>query len=239
MRFRKHFFDTIPSTQTLAQERCRNGEAVPGDVILAATQTGGYGRRGRAWQSPPGNLYFTLIEHIDFIDELSWLGYAMGLGLYDAFKPLLEQNTSLLLKWPNDLLLNGAKLSGLLLEVQDDNVLIGVGVNVAQAPESDQPTAALNDHTIAPQTAFGLIDPILEAYDAWHQVGLREGFKGMRGAWLANAAFKGEIIQARLANGIVLKGVFNDLDPLGALALQTEAGEKIITTADIYLPGNV
>lgn len=235
MRFHKHFFETIPSTQVYAQERCNNGTAAVGDVVVAIEQTGGYGRRGRAWQSPPGNLYFTLIEKKNSIDELSWLGYAMGLGLYDALKPLLKPEADLRLKWPNDLLLNDAKLSGLLLEVVDDNILIGVGLNVEHAPETDQAITALNKHTITKQAAADLITPILRAYDVWHGIGRRQGFAGMRAAWLEKSAFKGREITAKLANGVVLQGVFHDLDPQGALVLQTGHGEKRITAADIYL----
>lgn len=235
MRFTKHFFDTIPSTQIAAQEKCRTHQASIGDVIIAVEQTGGYGRRGRAWQSPPGNLYFTLIEKMNSIDELSWLGYAMGLGLYDALKPLLKVEADLRLKWPNDLLINTAKLSGMLLEVEGDHILIGIGLNVAHAPETDQNVTSVNAYAAQQQIAQNLVDPILQAYDAWHQVGLRQGFAGMRASWLEKAAFRGETIAAKLANGLVLQGVFHDLDPNGALALQTGDGEKMITAADIYI----
>lgn len=237
MRFNKHFFETIPSTQTLAQQFCDNGTAQPGDIIFATQQTQGYGRRGRAWQSPQGNLYFTLIEKLHAIEELSWLGYAMGLGLFDALQPLLKHDSHLQLKWPNDLLLNKEKLSGLLLEVADDKVLIGVGLNIQETPETDQLVTSVNAHTQNKQTAKGLIDTILKNYYYWYQIGLEQGFGGMRAAWLEKAAFKGEMISAKLANGIVLQGFFRDLDPRGALALQTEQGEKIISAADIYLNG--
>lgn len=239
MRFHKHFFKTIPSTQIEAQQRCTQKTAKAGDVIVAIEQTGGYGRRGRAWQSPPGNLYVTLIEELRDISDVSWLGYAMGLGLHDALAPLLKEPQALRLKWPNDLLLDGRKLSGLLLEVVDDKILIGVGLNAAHAPATDQSVAALLPAMAPPLKAEELIDPILTAYDRWHQIGLKQGFAGMRQVWLEKAAFKGQTITARLANGLVLQGIFRDLDPQGALALQTDEGEKMITSADIYFPGTL
>lgn len=237
MRFRKHFFASVPSTQIMARSWCEEGTAQAGDAVTAIEQTSGYGRRGRAWQSPPGNLYMTVIENFTGIDQLSWLGYAMGLGIYDALHPLLKKEALLQLKWPNDLLLDHMKLSGMLLEVAGDKILIGVGINIAHAPETDQSITFFNAHAKEAHKAETLIDPILLGYDRWHAIGQQSGFSGMRDAWLEKAAFKGVAITARLANGVVLQGVFHDLDPQGALALQTGEGQKMITAADIYLTG--
>lgn len=239
MRFRKYFFETVTSTQILAREHCATNQAQSGDVFFALEQTQGYGRRGRAWISPPGNLSITLIESLREVKDLSWLGFAMGLGLFDAINPFLKEGMVLQVKWPNDLLLNGMKLSGLLLEVVDDKILIGVGLNVLHAPETDQTVTSLRPFVQDSIKAEELVDPILSSYDAWYQVGLRQGFAGMRQSWLDKAAFKGQEITARLANGIVLKGIFHDLDPHGALVLQTEEGGKMITAADIYLTGTI
>ncbi|MDB5478361.1 MAG: biotin--acetyl-CoA-carboxylase ligase, partial [Alphaproteobacteria bacterium] len=85
--FKIHHFDSIDSTQFEARKNIYG----PGDIILSDIQTGGYGRRGREWQSPPGNLYCTLVEAFPDFSHLSWLGYAVGLALYEAVQPLLKQ----------------------------------------------------------------------------------------------------------------------------------------------------
>lgn len=239
MRFAIHSYDTLPSTQILAKECCAAGKAKSGDVFQSDIQTGGYGRRGREWQSPKGNLYFTLIESYDDPAHVAWLSFAMGLGLYEAAADYLPSHVDLKLKWPNDLLLNGAKMSGLLLEVVDDKILIGVGVNIASVPETDQAITALTAYRENNVTPHNFLKSILEHYDRWYEIGLEQGFAGLRTAWLEKAAFKGEMITARLANSQTFQGVFIDLDPSGALVLQTEGGSKLITSADIYLPPSI
>ena len=159
----------------------------------------------------------------------------MGLGLYDAVCDLLPEQTKVHLKWPNDLLINGAKLSGILLEVADDNVLIGIGMNINNVPAADQAVTTLNDHVAQPMMPFDVVQRFLPAYENWSKKAAAEGFKALRQIWLSRAAFIGTTIQARLANGEVLTGIFHDLDEQGALVLHGESGHHTITAADIYL----
>jgi BirA family biotin operon repressor/biotin-[acetyl-CoA-carboxylase] ligase len=232
-RFRIHSFDSLPSTQIAAREWCELNKDCAGNIFHADEQTAGYGRRGREWQSPQGNLFFTLID--DFkIEDLNWIGYAMGLGLYDAVKKYIP-DAPIHLKWPNDLLLEDAKLSGMLLEVADDKILIGLGVNVATAPESDQKTAALSqvtDYRIPPRS---LLMHILECYEHWRQIGLEQGFPALRDIWMKRAIWLGETVTARLADGRVLTGQFAGLDDTGALVLTDKTAHHVVTSADIYL----
>ena len=233
-RFRLHHFETIDSTQIEAKKPTY----APGDVIYADRQTAGYGRRGRAWEGPSGNLAFTMIDHYQGPDQLSWINYAISLGLYDAVQPLLKSSTLLNVKWPNDILLDGKKLSGMILEVDDDRLLIGIGVNVAVLPETDQAVTCINDHSEQPQTAHSVLQRFLTAYQGWYEKGQAEGFSGLRAQWLARAAYQNQTITAKLANGEILTGVFKDIDNQGALVLSTENGQYKITSADIYLKEN-
>ena len=230
-RFKIYHFDVLNSTQTEAKKRQYHS----GDIISADIQTAGYGRRGRAWQAPLGNLYFTIVENYTGVDQLSWVGYAVTLGLYDAIKPLLKDNAQLNVKWPNDLLINGQKLSGILLEVEETELIIGIGMNITITPATDQPVTSLNLHSIEPQHSKDVLQRFLAAYQRWFIIGSKGGFEGMRDTWLSRAAFIGETITAKLADGNILTGVFKDIDKNGALVLLTESGQYNVTSADIYL----
>lgn len=235
-RFRRHHFTTLPSTQDEARQRCETQQAQPGDVIHADIQTSGYGRRGRAWQSQTGNLSCTLIETAPPRALLSCVPYAMSLGIYDAIAPLLKDAASLTIKWPNDLFLHDGKLAGMLLEKTGDWLLIGVGVNVAHAPETDRKTAALNEYSATPVTAAALLPALLQAYDHWLQKAATGGFKALKDTWLARSGHHaGAPMTARLADHSVLQGEFHDLDASGALLLRDYAGKiHSITAADIF-----
>lgn len=231
-RFHLHRFQTLASTQVEARDR----HYLPGDIVMADTQTTAYGRRGRVWQAPPGNLYCTIIEQWTGYEQLGWLGYAVGLGLYDAIGTLMQQQDKLRLKWPNDLLIDGMKMSGILLEVYDDYLLVGIGMNISTIPDTDQPVTALNEHLINIAKPVDIMQAFLPRYDFWCREAEQKGFAALREAWLSRAAFVGETIAARLADGTVLTGIFEDLNPEGALVLQDESGHNnIVTAADIYL----
>jgi len=230
-RFNIHHFKTLGSTQVEAKKP----DYIPGDVITADIQTAGYGRRGRAWEGPSGNLAFTMVEKFSGANQLSWLGYAITLGLYDAISPLLKSDAQLNVKWPNDLLIDQLKLSGILLEVENDLLIIGIGMNIAVIPETDQPVTALNLHTVEQHEPQAILRRFLTAYQYWFTIGEQGGFAAMREVWLSRAAFIGETITAKLGNGNILTGVFNDIDNQGALVLLTENGQYSVTSADIYL----
>lgn len=230
-RFKIHAFETIDSTQIEAKKPIYK----PGDVIIAETQTASYGRRGRSWIAPPGNLYTTMVEEWHGVEQLSWLGYAVGLALFDVVQPLLIRNTKLRLKWPNDLLINEQKMTGILLEVENNHLLIGIGMNISVTPETDQPVTCLNDHTKEIHQPIDILKSFLKRYQFWYKHAIENGFTSMRSIWLSRAAYIGENITARLADGTVLTGIFDDIDQQGALVLQSENGQYNVTAADIYL----
>lgn len=229
-RFRLHCFDVLHSTQTEAEKPSYGA----GDIIIAALQTGSYGRRGRAWQAPAGNLYYTMIEDFTGLPQLEYLPYVVGLALYDAVIPLLRNADLIRLKWPNDILIEGKKLSGILIEMQENRLLIGVGVNVALVPETDQPVTCINDYALTTVNPQQLLQDFLLCYEKWNTQARQGGFLAIRDIWLSRAAFKDEIIHARLANGQVLTGYFEEIDARGALVLREEKAHHIITSADIF-----
>ena len=134
------------STNADLAARLRSGERVgEGDWLVADRQVAGRGRQGRPWSDGAGNFMGSTVVRPGPSDPPAHtLTLAVALAAYETVLPLLADPRALSIKWPNDLLLNGAKLSGILLEREGDAVVIGIGVNLAQAPElPDRPTIAL------------------------------------------------------------------------------------------------
>lgn len=229
-RFRLHHFDVLNSTQIEAEKT----QYQAGDIVIAATQTGSYGRRGRAWQAPIGNLYYTMVEDYENPSQLEYLPYVFGLALYDAAAACVSDAALLKVKWPNDVLLDGKKISGILIEIRDARFIIGIGVNIAIRPETDQPATCLQDYATETVDKDRFLAVFLHHYTKWLERAKTGGFAAIRKDWLARAAFKGEIIHAKLANGTVLSGRFDDLDAHGALVLQGEKAHHVVTSADIF-----
>lgn len=238
--YRLEAFDSVGSTMDEARALAEAG-APDGTVVWAREQTAGRGRRGKTWSSPPGNLYLTLVlrprgEAL----ALAQLGFVAALALADAVEPLLAPGRRLRLKWPNDLLVNGAKVSGILLESQATAagspawLLLGLGVNLAtEPPDLPYPATSIAGQGPAPAPA-PVLEAFLQHFSRWRDALQREGFGSIRGAWLARAAGVGESITARLPNR-TLVGIFRDLDADGALLLDTPDGQRHrITAADLF-----
>lgn len=231
--------DEVGSTMEEARRALDQGE--PGKLwIVARSQNAGRGRHGRQWGSPPGNLYSSLLLTDPCEPALApQLGFVVGLALHDAAAKLLGPAASgLKLKWPNDLLLDRAKTSGLLLEGESRagrlNVIVGCGVNIASCP-SETPYPATFLKALAPQSSVetmltGLSDAFAQRFAVWSQPG---GFGPIRAAWLERAAFLGETITIRLPEG-PLAGRFSGLDASGRLELETETGRRIIDAGDLF-----
>lgn len=234
--------DRVESTNDEAARLAENG-AEDGTLVWAREQTMGRGRQGRGWASPPGNLYLSLVLRPDCpLPEAAQLGFVAALGVGEAIgrvgPPLIEVTY----KWPNDVLLNGRKGAGLLLESKTtpegalEWLILGLGVNVQSYPrEADFPATSLCFEGARPD--LGPV-PLLEAFSryflAWVNRWLEDGFAPIRQAWLAHAHGMGEEIEVRLPNE-TLKGTFRDLDERGALVLELpDAGRREIAAGDVY-----
>jgi BirA family transcriptional regulator, biotin operon repressor / biotin---[acetyl-CoA-carboxylase] ligase len=139
-------FDTVESTQASAKKLLADGKKPP-FIVVAQVQTNGVGRFGRKWSSPQGGIYMTLVHPKPPVAQIS---LALSVALSDAIKKATDFKTTV--KWPNDLLLNGKKVAGILCEIVGDNMLCGIGVNTF--PKMRMPdeikefaeTFELNDH---------------------------------------------------------------------------------------------
>ena len=220
--------------------RARAGDA--GDLwIVAEQQTSGRGRQGRAWVSPAGNLAASLLL-IDPSEPACapQLGFVAGVALASAVSSLMAGRAAPRLKWPNDLVADGAKLSGLLLEgafLPDGRFacVIGFGVNVMAHPPG-LPYAATSLRALGCDvTARDLLDRLRGEMALWRQR-WRSGanFDSVREAWLSHAAGLGQRIRVRTGAG-ELDGTFRTLDASGHLILDTTAGPETIAAGDVFL----
>jgi BirA family transcriptional regulator, biotin operon repressor / biotin---[acetyl-CoA-carboxylase] ligase len=238
--YRLHQYDTIGSTNDEAKRLARGG-APEGTLVWAGEQTAGRGRRGRHWASPPGNLYLSLVLRPGGApSRAAQLGFVAALGLGDALDGLAALGPRLRYKWPNDLLLDGRKLAGILLESETaasgavDFVVIGTGVNLLSHPEtSEYPATCLAEGGSATVSPAALLQAFVREFDPWLARWREEGFAPLREAWLARASGIGEDIRVRLER-MTLTGRFVDLDEDGALLLDGAEGPRRIAAGDVF-----
>ncbi len=142
----------------------------------------------------------------------------------------------MILKWPNDLLLDGAKLAGILLERIDDAVVIGIGVNLAHHPEAlDRPVTSLAGHGIAVEPG-SFLDILAETFARWLVRWRSEGLAPIRDGWTERAHPAGTALTARLPDGTAIDGLFERLDADGALILRLADGtRRVIHAGDVFL----
>ncbi|CUH63980.1 Bifunctional protein BirA [Thalassovita autumnalis] len=239
----KRVLASIDSTNA---EAARIADDLAGpEWILALEQTAGRGRRGRAWVNPVGNFAATLVLHPTEPPEVVALrSFVASLALYDAFVAVTGRPQGLSLKWPNDVLLNGGKVAGILLEsvgmARDiRHIGIGIGVNLKEAPGADQveegavrPVSLLSETGIA-VSPEEFLDALAPAY-AHHEAQFRiYGFEPIRALWLDRAARLGEVITARSMRD-ERTGTFETVDAAGNLVLSTAKGRETIAAADIF-----
>ena len=209
--------------------------------ILARWQTAGRGRLGRRWTDPTGNFAVSLALSLDEPPARKALrSFVAALALHDALVSLTGLSGAFTLKWPNDVLLNGGKLSGILLETGADGILVvGIGVNLRSAPEPDAealfPPVALRVETGFDIGAETLLDHLAPAFAQWEDRLRSEGFAPLRAAFLERAARLGEHVRARTP-AVTHEGRFETIDSEGALVLDTPQGRVTVPAADVFFP---
>ena len=205
--------------------------------LRAERQTGGRGRQGRAWSSPEGNLYAsTLVRLRPHDPQAATLALVAAVALEEVVSAYLPRNGAVAIKWPNDLLLDGAKLSGILLERADDAVVIGIGVNLAHHPtDVERPATSLTAHGAAPDPT-DFLETLADAFERWLGIWRVEGLAPVRARWLDRAHPVGTALTARVLDGTAFDGLFQGLDNEGALILRLADGAtRVIHAADVFL----
>jgi BirA family biotin operon repressor/biotin-[acetyl-CoA-carboxylase] ligase len=257
--FRLESYQSVRSTSTEAALRGECGDG--GNLwIVAAEQTAGHGRRGRPWQTVRGNLAASLLIVLPRTNPLAaTLGFVAGLAVVEAIRACASlssllrgeaesarsaepgEGPRLSLKWPNDVLIGGAKVAGILLESASDksgrtNLVVGIGVNVVEAPHHvPYPATSLEAagiSAISAQRLFAaLTDAWVDQFVIWDG---GRGFAAIRTRWLEHAAGLGSPIDVRLGEEIV-RGAFDTIDEQGMLVMRTPKGDvRKVAAGDVY-----
>ena len=231
---------SVDSTNSEAARIAR--DLAGNEWILALEQTAARGRRGRQWVNPKGNFAATLVLICqgESPATMALRSFVASLALYDALTAVTGRPDGLALKWPNDVLLNGGKVAGILLEsLPNDRLAIGIGVNLLDAPAAPQVEndatrpVSLMSETGAQVDVLDLLYCLAHAYAAHEDTFRTHGFTAIRTAWLARAAKLGERVMARTGND-ELNGTFKDVDVQGNIILKTASGTRAIAAADIF-----
>ncbi|MDY7525166.1 biotin--[acetyl-CoA-carboxylase] ligase [Sphingomonas sp. 10B4] len=240
--------------------------AEEGVWLRAERQSGGRGRQGRVWASPVGNFYGSTVVRVhagdpaaatlalvaaialeevvrvyltDTVAPAEAGGAALGhapAGARDAPAAPACAGATMWIKWPNDLLLNGAKLSGILLERSGDAVIVGIGINLAHHPDdTDRLATSLSDHGVTPDPA-DFAETLAEGFARWVAIWRGQGLAPIRARWLERAHPVGTALTARLPDGQAIDGLFGGLDGDGALILRLADGDsRVIHAGDVFL----
>lgn len=240
--YRLATFESLDSTNEQARGLAMDG-ALDGTVIWAKSQTAGRGRQGREWQSPEGNLYCSIVVRPEVpAADAAQLSFVTALALGQAVSGLLPDGVEMRYKWPNDLLLDGRKAAGILLESSGgaagrlDWLVIGAGLNVEECPDvtDGYPATSLREAGVRPVALDDILARYIGGFAHWRARWQNEGLAAIREAWLERAARLGEDITVRLP-GDQLQGRFTGLDEGGALLLDLPDGSRrTITAGDVF-----
>lgn len=237
-RFDADLLESCPSTNTLLLQRASAG-APSGSVLWALAQTAGRGRRGREWVSTVGDsLTFSLLWRFD-ASPLAGLSLIAGLAVVDALSSLGVEG--LALKWPNDIWLDGRKLGGVLVELQQSGsrvgAVVGIGLNLdlpAGASRLDQPVAALSEALPVRPAATEVLAAVLTRLAIRFERFADEGFLPQRDEWSARNGLAAQPVRL-IEEGGETEGLCEGVDHDGALLLRVGSGLRRVLGGDVSL----
>lgn len=227
--------DTIDSTNEELIRLAERG-APHASVVAARSQTAGRGRHGRGWTSLPGNLNGSfLVRPAPPARKTPGLGFAAALSVAETLARYLPEPLRPRLKWPNDVILAGGKIAGILLERGDGWVVIGIGVNLAEKPSDlPYPAEALASF-VSPPAPADFLPGLVASLEGWLGRFDRDGFEPIFTAWRELGPAPGEALRVRIGEEIV-SGRFAGLGPEGALRLETSSGLRTIHSGEVFDP---
>jgi BirA family transcriptional regulator, biotin operon repressor / biotin---[acetyl-CoA-carboxylase] ligase len=227
------------STNADLLARAASGIDIDGAVLIAEHQTAGRGRHGRGWSATP-RAQITMSVGVSVVDvptaAWGWLPLATGVAVVDAVTPQLEvTGVEAGLKWPNDVLAGGGKLAGILAEVAKPVVVIGVGLNVTQAPEEVAGATSLLDLGVAAPDRDQLVRSLLRELGgriaAWRAA--RGSDPQLAADYRARSLTIGSRVRAQLPGGRELVGTARDIDDQGRLCLETDGETVVVSAGDV------
>ena len=229
--YRKVRHEELDSTNNEARRLAEAGEVGP-VWIMADRQAAGRGRRGRVWETGAGNLAATLLLRPDapagVTGQISFVASLAAADMAAHFAPA----AAITVKWPNDVLADGKKLAGILLEAGAGWLAVGIGVNLAAAPQG-LPATSLVQLGIAAPSSEEALTILAACFAHWYAAWMRDGFEIIRAAWLARAGGLGRPVTARLAQE-TRQGLFEGIDASGALLLNEQGQVRAIAAAEVF-----
>lgn len=232
------FVEQTGSTNADLLARLGAGEhAREGDWLVARRQNAGRGRQGRQWFDGAGNFMGSTVVRPALSDPpAATLALMAGLAVHEALLPFCPDPAALMLKWPNDLLLRGAKLAGILLESAQGAVVVGIGVNLRVAPQlPDRETVALAEIAPAPSPE-DFAERLAASFDAELERWRSHGLELLLRRWQAAAHGRGTALKVHDASGATMSGEFAGLDASGSLLLRTRNGKThTVHAGDVVL----
>lgn len=233
----------IDSTNEEAKRRAAAG-APDGTIIWALEQTAGKGRRGRRFQSPPGNLYATILLRPECSPSAgAQASFVAAIAAAETAAGLLPAARRVELKWPNDLLVDGRKAAGILLEASAEQsrlewLVVGIGINVQHSPpELLDVATSLRAAGATNITVGSVLESLAERFLQWYERWRATGFGPIRARWLDLARGLGEAIEVRLDDRAIC-GRFADLDESGALVVDlASGGRQLVSAGDVFYRG--
>jgi BirA family biotin operon repressor/biotin-[acetyl-CoA-carboxylase] ligase len=222
--------DAVGSTNDHAKGLARCG-AAEGTVVWAQEQTAGRGRQGNSWVSNRGNLFMSMVLQPGKQPvEAGQISFVAAVALAETLKELLPASVLVALKWPNDVLLQGKKSAGILIESEEGFIIVGIGVNVAHAPEGAGSLQSFGVAVDAGLVLEKLAARLMSLYGLWRQ----QGFGRIRDSWLALAHNIGNTINVRLPRE-TFEGKFIGIDATGALQVQMQDGtQRAISSGEVF-----
>ncbi|MCW8915455.1 MAG: biotin--[acetyl-CoA-carboxylase] ligase [Magnetovibrio sp.] len=242
--------DCVDSTNAEAKRLAEQG-APDCTIVWAKCQTSGRGRRGRKWVSDTGNLYFSILLRMPYpMETMTQLSFVAANAVADAVSVAAPRGAFVNVKWPNDVLVEGKKVSGILMEGEPDiktgafkYLVLGIGVNIANHPVVEE--GAYPATSLAAQGSVGeglsvekMLDTLAKRFLAGVATWRNLGFGPIRRHWLARAKGVGGPVAVRLPNETI-EGVFGALDENGALVLHLDGQpNRVITAGDVFISQN-
>jgi len=242
MIFEKIALEKVDSTNTVAQSHIR-GDLDHAIVVVADEQSAGRGRLGRTWASPKGNLYCSLLlPPTDDCTVDPRLSFVAANAVYETVSGFVEERAAVSIKWPNDILIHGKKVSGILLEaVNKDNkifTIAGVGINVVSEtvervpPEIAANVTALHLHGPQSTTRDEVLDSFLKRFDSWYARYRNDGFGPIRKFWNSHCNTIDEKVEIPSRK---LEGISKGINDKGQLVLETQHGRIAVDSDEIRL----
>lgn len=233
--------DIIDSTQDkLKSVFLGNPKINEGLLVWSSQQTNGYGRHGRTWDHAKGNLYFSFLvrPHV-FIQNIGHISLMTGLAVSDALDRFLPETHQTLLKWPNDVLIEDKKCSGILIDVLDQNdnniyaMAIGIGINIDTTPLKT--ATHMNKFTPENVTPEQILDAVCNSFSYYYADYKEYGFKAIKQSWIKKTYPKNTQVTVKHANNMI-EGKFDTIDNYGNLIILSAHNKRTtISSGDVFV----